>query len=443
MRLVHTSDWHLGHRLHGVPREREHARFLRWLVDRLVEEQADALVIAGDIFDTANPPAEAQRAFYQFLAACLKKRPRLDIVVIAGNHDSPARLDATADVLRPLGVHLIGSLPRDEDGDPDPARALVPLSRSDGAIAAWLVAVPYLRPSDWPPLPPLQEGAAPSPQVLDELRALYAPLFAAARKKRRPGQALIAAGHCLLRGGTLSEGSERRIQLGNSLPLPADLFPEDLAYVALGHLHRAQQIDSAQAPFGSRHLRYSGSPIPLAFSERTYPHQVVLVELDGEALREVRPLPVPRRRQVLSIPEEARPLDEVVALLKELPRAPDNDDDNDDDEDAEEPPLLEVRVRQEPGAQAPLLRPIIEEALVGARPRLVRIVCERPGLSTEQPLSESETPLLDLHPEEIFLRLYQRTAGDPGAVLPPAQLALFRRLFDQLEKLESDGGLLP
>lgn len=437
MRLLHTSDWHLGHRLHGASRDAEHAAFLRWLLERIASEEADALIVAGDIFDTANPPAEAQRAYYQFLAACLRRRPQLDIVIIGGNHDSPARLDAAADVLRPLRIRILGSLPRNSDGDIDTDSAIVPLHDRHGAVAAWLTCVPYLRPTDWPVLPLAADrqtegtasNATAGARLLDGLRTLYAELFTAARARRQPGQALLAVAHCLLKGGAASDDSERRIQLGNSLPLPADLFPQDFAYVALGHLHKAQRItysgvrdDSLVEP---GHLRYSGSPIPLSFSERTYRHQVVLVELDGESLREARPLEIPRSREVLCIPETGRPLGEVVELLHDLPQKT---------SDQKTPlPLLEVRVRLDGNTAQPLLRPIIEEALQNAAVQLLRIVCERPAPSLEAGQTISETPLVDLHPEEVFLRLYQRARGDVSATPPDAQLQLFRQLLENVQ----------
>src|SRR3569832_2175324 len=110
LRLIHTSDWHLGHRLYNHGRAAEHARFLAFLHDLIVTEDADALVVAGDVFDSANPPAEAQRAYYEFLAACVRRKRDLNLIVLGGNHDSPARLDAPAQVLRPLNIYVLGGL---------------------------------------------------------------------------------------------------------------------------------------------------------------------------------------------------------------------------------------------------------------------------------------------------------------------------------------------
>src|SRR5262245_48539245 len=125
MRLIHSSDWHLGHMLRGeVTRELEHQAFLAWLVERCIEEAADALVITGDVFDTATPPAIAERMWFEFLAAARRARPAMDVIAIAGNHDSPARLGAASSVLRELGVHVVGGLPRTAGGALDLDRIL-------------------------------------------------------------------------------------------------------------------------------------------------------------------------------------------------------------------------------------------------------------------------------------------------------------------------------
>src|SRR5438105_1590871 len=143
MRLIHTSDWHLGHTLRGeVTRDYEHAAFLAWLLETCVREAADALVITGDVFDSATPPASAERMWFELVAAARRARPAMDIVAIAGNHDSPARLGAASSVLREIGVHVIGGLPRLGDGGLDLDRILIPVGGGRGLIAA----VPFLRP---------------------------------------------------------------------------------------------------------------------------------------------------------------------------------------------------------------------------------------------------------------------------------------------------------
>ena len=255
MRLLHTSDWHLGHTLRGeVTREYEHAAFLAWLLETCVREAADALVITGDVFDTATPPASAERRWFEFVAAVRRARPAMDVVAIAGNHDSPARLGAASSVLRELGVHVVGGLPRCADGELDLDRILIPVAGGRGLVAA----VPFLRPVDVPA------------DAADPLGDVYGEVIAAARARRRPDQALIATGHLYVAGADTQYLSERRVSIGGQESAPLRLFPDDIDYVALGHIHRAQRI-------GRDTIRYAGAPLPLSLDEADYRNQIVAI----------------------------------------------------------------------------------------------------------------------------------------------------------------------
>jgi exonuclease SbcD len=362
-------------------------------------------------------------------------------VVIGGNHDSPNRLDAPAEILRTVRVHVVGGLPRRADSeteagaDLDTGRAVIPLHGPSGDIEAWLVAVPYLRPSDLPSVLQAELAAATgdaevdaqarvdrlteaSSQLLTSVRAIYDQLFAVARAQRQPGQALVAAGHCFLAQTTTSVDSERKIQLGNKLPLPADLFPTEAAYVALGHLHLGQSVG------GQEHIRYSGSPIPMALSEADYPHQVLIVDLQGEKLAEVRAERVPRSVDILRVPAEPRPLAEVLPLLQSLPAhgpagaTPD------------ERPYLEVRVQLGPFESNAALRKTIEDATASAWPRLLRIAVTRTSARPDEPAENASERLRDLDPEEVLRRCYQRSKGESGAAVPERQLQLFQALLE-------------
>jgi exonuclease SbcD len=407
MRLLHTSDWHLGHTLHGLPREHEHARFLSWLLDTLEAEGVDALLVAGDVFDTANPSAQAQAQWYGFVAEARRRLPALDIVVAAGNHDSPGRLEAPAPLFRAMGVHVVGYLPW-QAGRLDEERLLAPL-RASGEVVAWVAAVPFLRPAD---LPAVDGEGDP---VIEGVRRVYGQALDAARRRRRPGQALIATGHCYLAGTAVSELSERRILGGNEHALPAELFPDDVAYAALGHLHLAQKVG------GQERVRYSGSPLPLAMSEASYRHQVLVVDLDGERLARVRSVGVPRAVEVLRVPVAgALPLPEVVVLLRELPGRPDGLPEG-------ERPYLEVCVALD--RPEPALRRQVEEALEGRAPRLVKLTAVHEGDGRSLAEAAAARDLKDLNPEEVFRSRYRRShEGDP----PPELLAAFHELVDQV-----------
>lgn len=411
MRLLHTSDWHLGQEFHGFAREHEHQAFLAWLADTLVEQRVDALVVAGDVYDSQNPPIAAQKQLYHFIADVRRRLPKLDIVLVGGNHDSAGRLEAPGPLLEPLGVRVVGCLPRGPDGTLDAERLAVPLHDGAGKVAAWCAAVPFLRLSDLPP--PEDDDTDP---LIRGVRRVYADALALVRARMEAGQALVVTGHCYMTGGELSELSERRILGGNQHALPADIFPADVAYVALGHLHKAQRVG------GRDGVRYSGSPLPLSVTERDYRHQVLLVELDGTAPAVITALPVPRAVEVLRVPARgAATPEDVLAQLRAL-AAP-------DDGPRHLWPYLHVAVSC--AGPVPGLRRDVEEAIAGKGLRLAKIdrVDDRPAAALAP---ETPPDLESLHPEEVFAQVW-RAAHDGE---PPAEyLDAFRQL---LEGLESD-----
>lgn len=383
MRLIHTSDWHLGQTLHGQDRDFEHAAFLAWLLEQLVAQQADALLIAGDVFDTVNPPLKAQERLYDFIVEAHRRLPQLDIVMIAGNHDSGGRIELPAPLMRRLNAHALGRVSWLDDGVLDSARLLLPLHRADGAVGAWCLALPFLRPAE-------VTGGEVGDDYLAGIDKVHRELIAAAEAQRAPDQALVAVSHAHMAGAAVSEDSERNIVIGNAEALPASLFPEAVAYVALGHLHKPQQVA------GQGRIRYSGAPLPLSFAEVNYPHQVLLVELDGSELRTVESLPVPRAVDMLRI--GPKPLAEVLEQLAALPAS---------DLPRERQPWLEVRVQLE--QPQPDLRQQIESALDGKGCRLVRIASEYRGSQEEAP---ALVGLDQLDPQELFRRSWQAEYGN-------------------------------
>jgi exonuclease SbcD len=419
MRLIHTADWHLGQTLHDFDRSHEHARFLDWLLDVLEAERADALLVAGDVFDVANPSSAAQALFYDFLGRARRRLPGLGIVVIAGNHDSPGRMEAPAPVLQGLGIHVVGQVPRDASGTIDAERMVLPLRDARGDVAAWCIAVPFLRAGDVPRIEPDDEDAATGDAFAAGVAALYARAFAHAASLRTPGQAIVAMGHCHMVGGTVSELSERRIVIGGSEALPTSVFAPTLAYTALGHLHLAQRAGAHEG------IRYSGSPLPMSFAEVGYTHQVLRVDLDGDRLAAVTPLPVPRAVELLRVPATPAAPDDAIAALAalDLPEAA-----------PEAQPYLLVRVVLE--APEPGLRQRVEQALAGKPVRLARIEISRPGAGvagdgsqTLQPLGMDELARLD--PMAVFAARYRRDyTADPPAGL----VAAFAEIADAVAR---------
>ncbi|CAK0769247.1 Nuclease SbcCD subunit D [Gammaproteobacteria bacterium] len=412
MRILHTSDWHLGHSLHKVTRDYEHECFLAWLLDTLEGEAADALLIAGDIFDSANPPATALATFYRFLADARHRMPRLDIVVVAGNHDSPARLEAPGPLMEAIGVHVVGTVSRGPDGAVDADSLLFPLHDHCGAIKAWCAAVPFLRPADLPLVTVETETVDP---LLEGVRQLYAVVVDTARHRLEPGQALLAMGHCYLVGTQVSELSERKILGGNQHALPADIFPANVSYAALGHLHRPQPLDGGR-------LRYSGSPLPLSFAEEGYPHQVVRVDFVDGHFTEAKALLVPRTVALLRLPAAGpRPLEEVVRELREYPW--------DEQLSPAVHPFLEVSVllpSPEPG-----LRRRLEEVLEGRPVRLLNIVPHTPGDAGALADTLPELRLDSIAPDVVFSRRYHQIHDtDP----PPPLMEAFHELLETVHQ---------
>ncbi len=413
MRLLHTSDWHLGQTLHNFDRTYEHQCFLDWLLDTIVAEEADALLIAGDVFDTSNPSAVAQRQLYRFLQQARARAPQLDIVIIAGNHDSPGRLEAPGPLLEAHGTRVVGHVVRDAAGSIDLERFIVPLTGKDGAVQAWCVAIPFLRPGDVPRVAAVA-GAAPGDDAFDAylagIRLLYQQAYDLARARATGGQAILAMGHCHMVGGDASPDSERRIVVGGTEALPASMFGPDVAYAALGHLHLAQRVGQQE------HLRYSGSPLPLSFAEVGYRHQVLRIDLDGPRAAAIEPLHVPRAVELLRVPASPAPVKQAIAELValDLPDLP-----------RDVWPYVEVRVLLD--APEPGLRAQVEAALEGKPVRLAKIEPTRRVVTTagvEPALSLDQ--LAQLQPDDIFRRLWQQRFGEDA---PDDQLAAFTELL--------------
>ncbi len=404
MRLLHTSDWHLGQSLHNFERAYEHQCFLDWLLMTIVSERADALLIAGDIFDNANPSSASQKQLYRFLQQAKERVPHLNLVLIAGNHDSPGRLEAPGPLLEAHGTRVIGSVQRGADGAIDVAGMVLPLTGVAGEVEAWCLAVPFLRPGD---VPRVEGDGDP---YLNGIALLYQQALELALAKRQPGQAIVAMGHCHMVDGQMSSDSERRIVIGGTEMLPAGIFGAQVAYAALGHLHLAQAVGKQQ------HIRYCGSPMPLSFAEVGYQHQVLRIDLQGPAVSEITPIAVPRAVALLRVPAKPAPLAQVLAELAalEVAQAP-----------ADQQPLLEVRVQLD--APEPGLRSRIEAALDGKPVRLAKIETSSAARGALPDAAVMTLDQLDqLKPDDIFRQLYQQKFGNEA---PTDQLSAFAELM--------------
>ena len=424
LRLFHTADWHLGHCLHGVSRQLEHQRFLDWLLLELQSKQADALIVAGDIFDSANPSAAAQTQLYEFLVKARTQLPALNIVLIGGNHDSASRLDAPSSILNARGVTVVGGLVR-EDSAINWDRLLVPLTNATGDIKVWCGAMPFLRNADLPtardggsvasgtePMRPTDQSDEP---LISGVKALYAQLFGELQAKATQDEALILTGHCYMVNGCVSELSERKILGGNQHALPVELFPEDIAYVALGHLHLAQTVGA------NEHIRYSGSPIPLSFDESHYLHQVLQVDIKKGQPVETLALKIPRSIELLRIPN-SKDFAGLLDVLEQLELMA-----FDDDLPLEQRPFVELRIKLE--KPEPGLRQQVEDVISKLPVRLLKISTAYSGSSKSLADVTLEERLEELQPLDVFQRCYQNKFDQEA---PENMNTLFNELLENL-----------
>jgi DNA repair protein SbcD/Mre11 len=257
MKFLHTADWHLGKRLHKQDLSDDHRHFFDWLLLFIKEQQIDVLLISGDIFDSSNPPTEARKLYYDFLCRLIELRCK--VIITGGNHDSANMLDAPKDILALLDITVVG-------GATQPITNEIVVLGTDAVVCA----VPYLRDAD---IRQATEGES----IADRLEAVRKGIknhydsLANYCQEQYPDIPLLAMGHLFATGAITSE-SEREIQVGNLATFGADEFAPAFNYVALGHIHRPQWVG------GNEHIRYSGSPIALSFSEKDQQKMVIIVE---------------------------------------------------------------------------------------------------------------------------------------------------------------------
>ncbi|MBF0271496.1 MAG: exonuclease SbcCD subunit D C-terminal domain-containing protein [Magnetococcales bacterium] len=308
MKICHTSDWHLGHLLCGQRRHEEFAAFLEWMVATIQHEQVDALLIAGDLFDTATPGHRAQALYYRFLSAVARSSCR-HVVVIGGNHDSPSFLDAPKSLLSALHVHVVGAI------TDHPADEVLVLKSPEGVPELLVCAVPYLRDRDIRLSEAAESLEDKDRKLVEGIRHHYDTVISLALRQRREwGEEipLVVMGHLFASGGRVNDGDGmRELYVGSLAQVSSGIFPQEVDYLALGHLHLAQKLG------GEETRRYSGSPLPLGFGEAGRPKSVCLVTFQGRAAEvALFPVPVFRRLERIRGDREAI-LERIRTLVQE------------------------------------------------------------------------------------------------------------------------------
>ncbi|EIM62956.1 exonuclease SbcCD subunit D C-terminal domain-containing protein [Desulfobacter postgatei] len=326
MKILHTSDWHLGRSLYGRKRYEEFSAFLDWLAQTIEDEKVDALLVAGDLFDTSTPSNRAQELYYRFLcrvaASCCRH-----VVVIAGNHDSPSFLNAPKELLRALNVYVVGSMTDVLEDEVIPILdfGLRNADCEGNAInlekSAIICAIPYLRDKDVRTVEPGETIDDKNRKLVEGIKAHYAEVVKIAERKReeiirqsaiknpQSQIPIVAMGHLFTAGGKTVDGDGvRELYVGSLAHVGAEVFPSAIDYLALGHLHVPQAVGSAE------HIRYCGSPIPMGYGEATQKKKVVLIEFNSTTPK-IQELPVPCFQELVRI---VGSLDDIHTKLEAL-----------------------------------------------------------------------------------------------------------------------------
>lgn len=372
MRIIHTSDWHLGQTFFGYDRAEEHRIFLDWLGSLIKERNIDLLLVAGDIFDSPNPSAESQKIFYKFIKNITTANPALQIIITAGNHDSAARLEAPTPLFEELNVTVRGIVHRTADGCTDYERHIIPLK--EGACC---LAVPYLRQCDFPAAESHSEG----------VKQFYNTLYNMAVGKFKT---IIAMGHLQATGSEISsDDRSERTTIGGLDVVNPDFSCEGITYTALGHLHKAQRVSKRE------NMRYAGAPLPMSFAERNNKQSVTMVITDGNETN-IEKIPFDTPVKLLTLPTKPLPLDEVLKELGALPvGVPDSSS-----------PFLEVQVLV--NGPDPTRRQQIEQAIEGRAVRLARITAHSPQNEDNKENVISYDDFKKIEPIELAKIAYKR-----------------------------------
>lgn len=415
MVFLHTADWHIGQLFHEYDRTYEHQQFLNWLLEILVSEQIDVLLVSGDVFDLSNPSAASIKMFYRFLSQAVKANPDLQIVITAGNHDSAARLESPKPLLESSHIHVIGLVEKKEDGSIDYDKLIIPLKDKDGTTQAWCLVVPFLRMGDYPIIAETENPYAAG------VAAFYAEAYNCVGAKKQTNQPIICMGHLHAQQTDMTDvdQSVERAIMGGVECIGVAAFHPDIAYVALGHIHKAQRIG------GKEHIRYCGSPLPMSFSELNYKHQVLVFDLEEQGISNLESLEVPVSVPLKRVPAIHSTLAEVINALLQLPVA---------GADLQQAPYLEVRVLLD--GPEPGLRHKIETALSGKQVRLAKIDVKYPAVNTagSNAVAVTEDSLRQLQPADVLEQVYQSRYN---TTVPAELLQLFNQVTQEVAQTEA------
>lgn len=406
MKILHTSDWHLGQKFISRDREDEHRLALDWLVQVIENEKVDLLLVSGDVFDIGNPPNYARALYYNFLKKIIRTQCR-HVVVTGGNHDSPQMLDAPKELLQLLDVHVVGG------ATDNPADELLVLKNGKDEPEAIVAAVPFLRDQDLRRAVSGEGGQDRVERIKEGILAHYEVVGKAADSFAKLKIPKIVMGHLCVTGAETSDKQDN-IYLGNLENIRADQFPAVFDYVALGHIHRPQAIG------GMKQVRYCGSLIPLSFSETKDEKSVTLLEFEKDKLAKITLLTVPVGRRLKSVEGNLEAVKEKLESLSERYK----------DQLA---PWVEVTVETE--AVIPNLNGLLHDFTKEMHLEILKLKVKNQHLPLD--LQVQNDDLEDLRPIDVFRKKLE-SAGKPPEDMEEL-VATFRELEEWMQEREARG----
>ena len=285
MKIIHTSDWHLGHKFYDQSQKDEQLYFLEWLLNYIENNHIDVLLIAGDIFDNRNPSSESRKLYYNFLIN-LKKINCKHIVIIGGNHDSPDNINAPKELLDFFSIHVVGKATKNIKEE------VFKFCINDENII--IAGVPYLRDREIRRAIEGENHEEIDDRYKTALVNHYQEVAEYCKSIKTENTTTIAMGHLFAIGGSVSN-SEQKIYVGSLGNIGADDFPEIFDYIALGHLHKAQKVNK------KNHIRYSGSPNKLSFSEINHDKKLIEIETKKGEISDIKEIEIPNFRKIFRI----------------------------------------------------------------------------------------------------------------------------------------------
>lgn len=379
MKILHTSDWHLGRTLYGKNRYEEFEAFLSWLTETIQQNGIDLLLVAGDIFDTSTPSNRAQELYYRFLCRISTSCCR-HVVIVAGNHDSPSFLNAPKELLKVMNIHVIGTITESLEDE------IIVLYNDSQQPKAIVCAVPYLRDKDIRMVEPGETIDDKNEKLIEGVKKHYNDVCEIAEQKRseleKEGHVsipIIALGHLFTAGGMTIDGDGvRELYVGSLAHVDKAIFPPVIDYLALGHLHVPQVVG------GLKHIRYSGSPISIGFGEATQGKKVIMVEFKSKS-PDVYEIQVPCFQQLIRVTGSLDIINtKIEGLKKEKSKA-----------------WIEVEYTGSEIIRN--LRETLDETIAGSSLEILRIKTRPVIEKTINPIRENET-LDDMNINDVFDR---------------------------------------